>query len=353
MNFNAQKIIQLFKTKNNNCTNDLFLKLYKNHEIPPLKPNKKSWSLDQIPEIGKKIGFLTPPKKTQVLSFFVTKGGVLKTSLAYNLARLSALNGFKVLVVGLDMQADITTSFGYPHQNENDNFSDQLKICQNIRGLPDLYFSKLDLNDIIISSDIPGLDFIPETPELISLEQALHLRHRREEWLQQNVVAPATGIYDLIIFDAPPSWNLLITNALQSSNILISPLECKINNFRNAIMFQGLIQNFKKDLNLEFTQKFIPTKLNFQRRLSRDIFEWYLQNISECLPYAVKESVLGEEASALNISVNELQPESEIAKTYKQILEDLFLNHSSKENYKKSFKTLQLPLNKHQKDTHL
>jgi chromosome partitioning protein len=70
----------------------------------------RGFKVEELIEFGAKFGYFKRPARPLCISVFVTKGGVLKTSLTLNLARLAALHGLKVCVVGLDMQADITTA---------------------------------------------------------------------------------------------------------------------------------------------------------------------------------------------------------------------------------------------------
>ncbi len=57
------------------------------------KTKARFWSTSQIPYIGKKFGFLSSPAKQQVITFFTSKGGILKTTMAHETARILALNG--------------------------------------------------------------------------------------------------------------------------------------------------------------------------------------------------------------------------------------------------------------------
>jgi hypothetical protein len=68
----------------------------------------RKWRRDQLPAIGAKYGFLKQPKEQHVICVFTPKGGVLKTTLSFNFARLLALNGIKTLVIGLDAQCSMT-----------------------------------------------------------------------------------------------------------------------------------------------------------------------------------------------------------------------------------------------------
>ena len=61
------------------------------------KQQIRHWTLEQLPEIGSRFGFLKKPKEPQIICIYTAKGGVLKTTLAYSLARILAINGSKRL----------------------------------------------------------------------------------------------------------------------------------------------------------------------------------------------------------------------------------------------------------------
>ncbi|RNE43395.1 Sporulation initiation inhibitor protein soj [Lacticaseibacillus paracasei] len=57
----------------------------------------------------------------KVVAFSSNKGGVLKTSLAINVAGLLATQGKKTLIIDMDNQGNVATSFGKdPDQYEMD-----------------------------------------------------------------------------------------------------------------------------------------------------------------------------------------------------------------------------------------
>lgn len=259
----------------------------------------------ELQEFGRQFGFIKKPNKSLAVSVFVTKGGVLKTTLTLNLARIAALHGLKVCVVGLDMQGDITQALGNDGPDEDSSLEDALKTLNSLKGLSDLALGRASLREIIRESEVPGLDYIPETPELVSLDQSLLSRNRREYWLLENLIEPLKKTYDLILMDCSPNWNRLINNAIVASDFVLSPIESKINNFRNLRTFRALMAEFKKDLRIEFQQLFVPTRLVASRRLSREICDWYRQNLTNCTQYSIRESVQGEEATALRLSIPE------------------------------------------------
>lgn len=294
----------------------------------------KSWTNDLLPEIGKKIGFMKPLSSPLALAVFVTKGGVLKSTLTLNIARMAALHGIKTCVVGLDMQGDISEALNQPDDQADDQTDDlshdpdsleyAIEKLEQQCGLADLYSEKCNLNDLIMKTSIPGLDYIPETPELVVLDQSLVVRNRREYWLLDNVINPLKNHYDLVIIDCSPNWNRLITNALVAADALISPVECKINNFRNLRTFQTLVREFKTDMRAEFKHFFIATRLSNSRKLSREIFQWYRKELVDCLDTPIRESVQGEEAMAIKVSVPEYAPSSDAAIEIRSLIKELW-----------------------------
>lgn len=332
MFYSRSQVVKLFSFDKETALSPANLAcLEKNKSIPKATRNDvderrvRGWCTQDVPLIGQHLGFLRRPSNALVYSFFVTKGGVLKSSLALNFARMAALHGLRTCVVGLDMQCDITTSLGHMEEVEANDLEAALRWMESTRGLYDIFVGKAEVQTVILPTDIPTLFYIPETPELVSLEQSLLHRPRREQWLQETVIQPLKREFDLVVLDCSPNWNQLITNALVASDVLISPLECKINNFRNLKMFRVFISQIQRDLLLNFRQFYVPTRLNFSRRLSRDIFEWYLKNIPDCLNFAIREHGQGEEATAMHLSVPEYQPGSNASLEMNQLIKSIWL----------------------------
>ena len=286
----------------------------------------KSWSTAEIPILGEIVGFMKKPECPLAVSLFVTKGGVLKTSLTLNLARMAALHNIRTCVVGLDMQGDVTTALSADEvQDDSTSFDDALARMNSLRGLPDLFAGSCTIEDLLQSTDIPTLSYIAETPELVALDQSLMNRNRREYWLEEKVIAPLKQKFDLILIDCSPNWNRLITNALVAADVLISPLECKINNFRNFKAFKILLDDFKDDVRTEFTQIFVPTRLSHHRKLSQEIYQWYRANLPDCTLGAIRESSQGEEATAMKISISEFAPNSVAADEMRTLVEEIWI----------------------------
>ncbi len=283
----------------------------------------KSYLPHDLHSVGHKIGFLKPLARPQCVSVFVTKGGVLKSSLTLNIARLAALHGIRTCVVGLDMQGDVSNALGEA-MDEDVSLDEALSRASATKGLAQLFTGDATLDDILKPTDLPNLFYVPETPELVALDQSLINRNRREYWLRDQVVMPLKREFDLVILDCSPNWNRLITNALVASDVLLSPLECKINNFRNLTTCRALIQEFAEDMQTQFKHLFVPTRFTPTRKLSREIRDWYLTNLDGCTHEAVRESIQGEESMAMRVSIPEFAPTSVAANEMRALLTEIW-----------------------------
>lgn len=271
------------------------------------------------------------------LTFFTTKGGVLKSTLCFNLARLAALEGQKVLVLGLDIQGDISNALGVGHYSEEDvSLLEVDRLLGEIKGLGEYYFGNRELEDLIVKTDLEGLDCIPEVPELALIPEHLSQRNRREYWLREHVIGKLKNRYDFIFIDCSPNWTALTTNALVATDLLISPIETKVNNFRNFQVYLGMLQKFTKEMGLGFPTLFVGTKHQSQRKLAREIKDWYESKLDKNFIGQIRESSIGEEAMALGISLLEHRPDCPLADDYrlvwariKQTLEQLSESRAS------------------------
>ncbi|MBF0299165.1 MAG: ParA family protein [Oligoflexia bacterium] len=342
-NINIKKLSSIF---GKNIAEIEILKAEEKGLIPAGHPYRKGaiiskgWNLDQISPIGEIFGFLKKFERPLAVSVFTTKGGVLKTTLTLNLARIAALHNIRTLIIGLDMQGDITNALGHNEEFEESNDVNDIKeILAKINateGLADVFNRTIKVENVVYQTPIPTLCYIPETPELAALNESLSNINRREYWLKEKIITPLKEFFDLIIMDCSPNWNRLITNALVAQDVLISPLECKINNFRNFKVFRHFLNEFKKDMDLKFNTIFVPTRYCNTKKLSIDIKSWYNKNLPSCTVNGIRESTYGEEASALKLSLIEHSPSKVVAQEMRDLFTEIFSkinNFVSAENF--------------------
>ena len=305
---------------------------------------KKGWEMKDLPSIGREFGFLPSFESPMSIAVFTTKGGVLKTTLTYNVARMAALHGLRTVVVGLDMQGDVTNTLGHEdHEGDGSELTEELmRKINETQGLYDVFMGNALVEETLYSTELPNLFYIPETPELASLAESIGQINRREYWLTEKIINPLKEKFDLVIMDCSPNWNKLTTNALVACDTLLSPLECKINNFRNVKVFKHFLGEFLDDMRLDFKTIFIPTKFSNQKKLSKEIAQWYLENVPGCTTGGIRESVVSEEAQAMRLSLIEHAPKSNAAIEMRSLLMEVF----SQFEPKKSRVTPRMDMNK-------
>jgi chromosome partitioning protein len=244
------------------------------------------------------------------------------------MARMYALHNLKVLVIGLDYQMDISNmlSGGYLNKDDDELSLEEIDKSPQVKGLYDLAMGNATLEEIIQPTEIQTLHFIPETANLNILSEFLTSKNKREYWLNTNVIQKIKSDYDLILLDLGPSWSLLTSNALVATDVLVSPVETKILHYQNIKNFVTYLDNFQKQMELNFKTVYIPTKFSPTKKLSSSIRKYYLTNLPTTNT-SIRESNQIEEANAQYLSVIETSPASLIASETRELLKEIFDNY--------------------------
>lgn len=150
---------------------------------------------------------------TRYISVSNQKGGVGKTTTTVNLATALAAVGKKVLVIDLDPQGNASTGFG-------------IDRADRVNGTYEVLFEECEVDQAAIPTKVPNLFIIPASIHLSGAEIELVDAKRRESRLK-DALAKSREQYDYVMFDCPPSLNLLTLNALVASNGVLVPLQCE------------------------------------------------------------------------------------------------------------------------------
>jgi chromosome partitioning protein len=191
------------------------------------------------------------------------KGGVGKTTTAFNLGAALAEAGKRILLVDLDPQSSLTISLGI-HLHELDyNIYDVL--LEKVEGG--------SLEAIKIRTHVPGVDLIPANINLVQADLDLFSVMNRERVLS-DLLKPERMKYDYIVIDCPPSLGLLTINALTAADEVLIPVQSEYLAMKGADLLLGTIQKVRKKLNSHLKMCGILITMHDTRLVnSRDVLE--------------------------------------------------------------------------------
>jgi chromosome partitioning protein len=126
--------------------------------------------------------------------------------------------GKKVLLIDGDMQINLTLSF----------FDEEkvLEYSSNGKNIYTAIKEEKDLSDFIVPTEYEGLDIIPSTSLMSSIEFDLFSKWQRE-FILRKCLEPvkARGYYDYILIDSPPTLGGWVMNVMCASEHVIIPVE--------------------------------------------------------------------------------------------------------------------------------
>jgi chromosome partitioning protein len=160
----------------------------------------------------------TSKPTARLIALVNQKGGCGKTTTAVNLAACLAVSKRRVLLIDLDPQANATVSLGIDAGQLPKTIYQVLVDEMQDGG------TAVDLESVIVPSNVPHLDVAPSSIDLAAAELELSARIGRENSLRKKIL-PLRDRYHYIIIDTPPSLGLLTLNALVACEEVIIPIQ--------------------------------------------------------------------------------------------------------------------------------
>jgi chromosome partitioning protein len=187
------------------------------------------------------------------------KGGVAKTTSTLSLGAALAELNYRVLLIDLDPQANLSLALGLEAEDSNITSASVL-----IEGAA--------IPTAIHKTDIRNLDIVASSFQIESAEQFLPMRTHYLTTLRDALEADPLP-YDYIMLDCPPALGAITLNALTASNLLIIPTQAEYFSAYALRNMMGTIRRIRQDGNPGLAYRILVTLLDRRNRTHRNIFE--------------------------------------------------------------------------------
>lgn len=217
-----------------------------------------------------------PFQRPRILVLANQKGGVGKTTTAINLGTALAAVGERVLLVDLDPQGNASTGLGIEREDRT-------------LSTYDVLIGAALIEKAILPTQVPGLDIVPSTMDLLGAELELASVSRRSHRLRDALgrmpphgsgqldgvtVEMNVRPYTYILVDCPPSLNLLTINAMTAADAILVPLQCEFFALEGLSQLLRTVERVRTSLNPRLDiQGIVLTMYDKRNKLSGQVAE--------------------------------------------------------------------------------
>lgn len=254
--------------------------------------------LQQIHEI-------LPDKRVTV--FLNHKGGVSKTTSVANIGFSMAAMGYRVLLIDLDSQANLTKNLIDPDKTTARWFADQLFA---------------DDRNIKLLNPRNNLYLIPANIRMSLVDGAIKEKIEREVILKNKLQAIIDKkTFDAILLDCPTNPSQVNINALVAADVLVVPILGESFSLEGLTILNQEIEVIRRNLNPRLQiDKFLISRYNPTAGINRDIAQYIAEKYPEkVFNTKIRNNLKISEAQLRHMTVMEYLPKSNGAKDYEAI----------------------------------
>ena len=235
----------------------------------------------------------------EVITVANNKGGVGKTMQCYQLACHLANKGNKVLIIDLDSQANLSSTFG-------------VQVQRTL--IPEWLIGDVGLDELIIPSEGIGefhqnISIVPSSRHLANLSKLLILSEgdirreagRKERLLKLRLSSIVDGSFDYVVIDTPPVLGDELIMSLVASNRILIPTQAQDYSIDGLEELLDTFEIIKDTENPDLEFSIIPNLVNTRRKIEKQRLEELSQSFAITAP--IRNLVQMQESISMGIPV--------------------------------------------------
>lgn len=273
---------------------------------------------------------------TKVIAIANQKGGVGKTSTTVNLGAGLVQQGFDVLLVDMDSQANLTMALGFQNPDEM-QFTIANVLQKAVRE------ETIRLEEGILTNE-EGIDLMPSNVQLSGVELSLINEYGREAVLKQYIDAVRLN-YDYILIDCAPSLSVLTINALVAADSVLIPTQPQYFSMAGIQMFYDTFCKVKRKMNPSLQIEgvlvtMMDNRPNFTKDLVAQLRESYgdtFKVFDTEIPISIRMS----ESSARGKSIISYDRKNKVAAAYERLTWEVIENGREGQTFQRELRTVQ------------
>ena len=254
----------------------------------------------------------------KIISVVNFKGGVAKSTTAFNLAAALWMCGKRALIVDADPQYELTTRIGFIAPNADTLYEWMLSEGSNEELDAPIYNRYEGNGDFCL---------IPSSPKVSTIEQALLRQTDRYDspyFILRKLIRKYCMDFDYIFIDCPPSPGFMNKLALIASDEIIVPVECAGESIDGLIKLEQTIQSIKAKANPDLQIKgYLLTKYDERTKITRQI-RYEISKEGLLINTKIRSSIKFKEAGMFYKNIFEYDPNGNGAEDYMTLAEELF-----------------------------